>query len=765
MSDIDDIHDRIKELKKDMSDMASFFGKAMSDAERASNKIADTAKKSINITNLLQATINSSKDLRNNFDSVSDLQDAIAKDAKLFKTVQAQINNQLSESFQQMDNELQAQLALIDNDEERNKLLEKNQMIQMQISNDVAAQVAIVEKQVKQNNKNLLALENMKNVVDDLGDKIRNPAMIADQLIYKFGEISTKLFEARQEGKSFSKILTENISKALGGIASVAKSLLSPAGLFIVGFGLATAAAAVLFKLFTNFWQDLDENVIPAIADMNKQIGGTGNETAKLKSQAVGVGREFQSLGMSFSEGAALVGEFASGINSINLDRKTLQTGKEMVAILKVGGKEAGDFANQFIKQEGSIDGLNEAFATGASEAKAWGVPVNDVLRDMAESPDILARFGTANRKEFAIASAKARSYGLTLKEVNGVFGKTLDTFEGSSKAASNLNSIFGTTINSFELMLETDPTKRLEMLRGELENQGKSWDKLNTFEKNAITSTLQIDDKQAALVLSSEKVRKELEAKQRKEKELMRTEEKWNQGMGSIKRSLIEWNVEVSKLMREVTGLVAEIFGFQDPGTEMSNIADKLKGLFGDMSEKIRELKGNVHNTNTTFGVMIKVGQVLFKTFKLAGLGAVAVFKQVYEWVDNTVTALVKGIKYVADFMGSDLFKNIDPEKFGTSLLEGLDKKLTEFLPSDSIDVTSDSMMESQPIKTTKLKNEKDNLEMAELKKTNAELKKKLELAVNKKASVIEGQLELVSGGEKLGKFILKNAVQKSRS
>lgn len=110
--------------------------------------------------------------------------------------------------------------------------------------------------------------------------------------------------------------------------------------------------------------------------------------------------------------------------------------------------------------------------------------------------------------------------------------------------------------------MLETDPTKRMEMLRKALQNQGKSWEKLNVFEKNVITSSLGVDETQAALILSSEKERKVLEAKAKEREKQIKIDDKWNKGMGSIKETLIAWQPLLDKLMRSASNFIVRLFG-----------------------------------------------------------------------------------------------------------------------------------------------------------------------------------------------------------
>jgi hypothetical protein len=303
--------------------------------------------------------------------------------------------------------------------------------------------------------------------------------------------------------------------------------------------------------------------------------------------QSAGV--ELELLGYSFAEGAAFVRDFAKAANTgLKLPKDILKTGKELTFVLGLTAEQAGKLVQQFEKQGAGSEQVNEMFKAGAKEARAYGLPVNDVLRDLGDAPDILARFGVANRTEFAVSASKARSYGLSIKEVTAAFGKQLDTFEGSAVAGAKLNTVFGTHINSLKLMMLKDPVKRMEMLRGELLKQGKSWEKLSVFEKNVITSTLGVDEAQAQLVLSSEEARKKMEKQAAVQRQKIRDDEKWNDGMRSIKKTLISWGPLLDKLMRSVSNFIAKLFGFNSAQQPIQDFAKTAENMMNDVTGAI---------------------------------------------------------------------------------------------------------------------------------------------------------------------------------
>lgn len=173
----------------------------------------------------------------------------------------------------------------------------------------------MTERQLESNKKVTLEMRNIKDIVDDLGNQIRNPSVAANKMLTTMGGWAPALLKANQEGKSFGQIM-KGLGEALAGGAKAAGMLFGATGLLILGVGLAAAASTVLFKLFTNYWDFLDKKIIPAQAEFNKQIGGTTKETAGLKDQMNSAGVEMEMLGYSFEEGATLVRDLAKGLST-----------------------------------------------------------------------------------------------------------------------------------------------------------------------------------------------------------------------------------------------------------------------------------------------------------------------------------------------------------------------------------------------------------------------------------------------------------------
>ena len=567
--------------------------------------------------NILEEANLSLKDLPGHIQTGKDLWKEMLKDQETAKKLQEDINKLIEADYLPQIEEAQrmGKEGLLDSIQ---LTKEKEQLL------DVVSKHVDLAERIRNHEEETVALMGDANkLVKDLGGFMRDPAAGAENLLASMGKLPQKLADAKKETGSWFGALKKVGGDGLGPITK----LFAGGGLLLGGIAIATIAFTGFFMLFKNFYNFLDKEVMPAVAKFNQEIGGSGKEVSGLKTQMMSVGSEFELLGYSFAEGAKLVTDFAKAYNTIDISSEDLKTAKDLVAVVGLTAEQAGQMALQFSKQEGSLDGLREMFTHAEQGAAALGLPVNQVLKDLADAPDAMVRFGTKGRLAFADAGNKAREFGLTIKDVNAAFGKQFDSFEKSSTAAANFNAVLGTNINSYELMMETNPTERLKMVRGELVKNGKEWENLSVFEKNMITQNLGVTDSQAALILSSEKQRKKLKQQQAAQESLAKTTATWDRGVGRIKKTLIAWGKELDYLMREATKFVFALLGFEKPGKVIPELTAKmsvgfreLKTIFASWTE---QLKGSYEEAGTFVKVLKVLGkgaQIIWGILELGG-------------------------------------------------------------------------------------------------------------------------------------------------
>ena len=90
-----------------------------------------------------------------------------------------------------------------------------------------------------------------------------------------------------------------------------------------------------------------------------------------------------------------------------------------------LGADAAGDLMKVFRFTTGSTSALKGAFNEAAIATEQFGIPMNSVIHDISDAPDLVARFGAANVAQMAKSASAARSYGLSIAQVSNAFGRT----------------------------------------------------------------------------------------------------------------------------------------------------------------------------------------------------------------------------------------------------------------------------------------------------------------------------------------------------
>lgn len=631
--------DDIGNILKDLSPLADEISSKLSNATRTTRAFAGA----------LAEAVASSEEIPGHAKDMNKFLKEMNKNATLFKKIQEDTSKvvlrEMESRWDKIHDKLSKSNATVGQFE---KEWRSHVETQKAVGKKLDENFQILREQKDAAEEQRTIFQNVKTLMDQIGGAIRNPAAAASGMLASMGDIPQKMMDAKKETGGWGGALKKLAGDSkIGGFLKI----FTKGGLLLGGLALVTIAMTGLFMLFKNYWNFMDKKVVPATAEFNRELGATNEGAGKLKGQVMSAGVQMEKLGYSFDRGAKMVVDLAKGMKTVKLDPEALKTGKELQLILGMTGEEAGELSLQFMKAEGSIEGLNEMFSAGKQEAEAWGLPINVVLKDMAQAPDVMARFGVANRKEFASSTAAAQSYGLSIKDVNQAFGKQMDTFDGTAKVAASLNAVFGTNINSMKLMMETDMTKRLVMVRGELEKQGKSWKDLNEFEKNVITSQLGVTNSQAALILSSEKERKKLEAKQRAKKKEIDLNEKWNKGLNSVKETLLAWGPIVDSAMRSVATLVSKIMGFDSAADPIQAVADGAKEMADNFESFVNDIDWETLDRwqnyfITTKDILSDLGSVLSGVYSAVKVGTAMVIDVMmapFDLIKGLIESIIK--------------------------------------------------------------------------------------------------------------------------
>jgi hypothetical protein len=303
--------------------------------------------------------------------------------------------------------------------------------------------------------------------------------------------------------ENFNKFRTGEIKK-FGDVFKVGGKnlgkMLGPA----LGIGIAIGAAVLLFKTMFKIAKAFN-----AVTDkMGEQFGvmGTGsNEVTKnLRSQryeAATIGFQIKDL---ITATTSLADNFGIGVaESSAISSNILDSSKAMGLSVDQGAKLFG-----VLMSAGNMSSaMAERTAEGAYQLAAMNnVNPNAVMADMADSAEVIAKFGADNLESITKAAIQARKMGLSLKNVEGIASSLLD-FQSSLNAEIEASLITGKTINlqkARELALTGDLDKMMAEVLKQMGGEAE-FNKMNVFQRQSLAKSLNLSVSEMEKLVSAQ--------------------------------------------------------------------------------------------------------------------------------------------------------------------------------------------------------------------------------------------------------------------
>jgi len=134
------------------------------------------------------------------------------------------------------------------------------------------------------------------------------------------------------------------------------------------------------------------------------------------------------------------------------------------------------------------------------------GVMPQQMMADFAAAGGQLAKFGLDGTKAFKDVAIASKITGMEIPKILSLVEK-FDTFEGAAEQAGKLNAALGGNfVNAMDLMMETDPAARFNMIRDAILNTGLTFDDMSYYQKQFYKDSLGLADVgELALMLSGD--------------------------------------------------------------------------------------------------------------------------------------------------------------------------------------------------------------------------------------------------------------------
>ena len=402
-----------------------------------------------------------------------------------------------------------------------------------------------------------------------------------------YEENKKKLEQQSSVWGTIGKLLANEVLRA---VDEIGKTILA-FGIDSLVIGL-TAVKTGVFKIY-----DLVNRTVKAVGEFNEGLGGTTTGLRELQKEGWQLegalrGLSDAQLGIGLKELKEATAAFGFADASLGKFRTTaVLAGKA----LGIGSSAAGDLARTFKILGHSQDEVAKNFVEVSDAANMAGVPVSSFAKEIDQSKGFLASFGRAGRKVFLESAAFARKLGVSLQTLQK-FTDMTDTFESSAEAAAKLNTVFGTNINALDLMLEQDPSKRLEQIRRSFKEQGKTFEGLSRQERKFFAQTLQLSEEEAAGVLESGLTLDEFAKKRENQKRSeAQAQKEIQRGLLKTVSTLNNWSLTFDRITMAFMPLLKEFTDFLGITTKIDKSTGKVADGWVSFSTRVNQVVGRI--------------------------------------------------------------------------------------------------------------------------------------------------------------------------
>jgi thermostable 8-oxoguanine DNA glycosylase len=245
---------------------------------------------------------------------------------------------------------------------------------------------------------------------------------------------------------------------------------------------VAQDAAVVNFRKATGASGEFDDNIRGLERSLFTAGVGAGEAGQAVQSLFLNV-TDFTEMSETQQE---TLGKTVAVLNELGVASETVA--KNMQFAIKVMGKSTEQAA-----------ALQRELFTFAQEL---GVSGDKMASDFAAMGPQIAALGTKGVGAFKQLEVQAKNTGLALTEILGIVEK-FDKFDSAADSVSRLNALLGGPyLNALELVAETDPSKRFEILKDRIDDAGLSFDTMDYYQRKAIASAMGLNEQQLALMM-----------------------------------------------------------------------------------------------------------------------------------------------------------------------------------------------------------------------------------------------------------------------
>lgn len=515
------------------------------------------------------------------------------------------------------------------------EIFSKGEKVSKKIAKEIKKQEQIILKHIKKIQKGIDdIIESNDELTESQKDQLK--ILITARKIYlDKWEALDRINEAQKEHISLSNKLG-NLSSLVGGkVGGLTGKLgglvgiLKDANIYVLAsvsaYKMMAFAIEGVIKLYDN-WLDIQQKATTQMSQIAMQTGATSDQFLQMRNVVDELAPELSLLTDELT-GYQMAGQWVNEIASSLRDMSNFSYG--LVRSIGRIGRAFG------VGMEGAVE-LYRLITTGSEEPqKTFEDFVTDIihhaaqikalpgvlLRDFREAQDAIAQFGARGIQVFKDASIMANRFGFETKKIFEMV-RGFDTFQQASSNVNQLNAMFGTALSSFELMMEQDPTKRLEMVRSAIMDMGLQWDQMTRFQRMQLAQTLNMAEAELSRVFREgvsfdelERERRRREKEQQKNQELQLNNQKllnefltrttsifrdWSFWIEHIKDTLSKALGPIFKVIHDIVDDIGNsLDGWLQDLTQSTEFQNELKLIASDIWNFWVDIREEIKNTN----------------------------------------------------------------------------------------------------------------------------------------------------------------------
>ena len=134
--------------------------------------------------------------------------------------------------------------------------------------------------------------------------------------------------------------------------------------------------------------------------------------------------------------------------------------------------------------------------------AQDLGVSADKIAQDFQKFGPQIAALGSKGVEAFKQLEMQAKATGLAIDELVNIT-EQFNKFDTAAQAVGKLNAMLGGPfLNSLQMVNETNPAKRMELLKNAVDKAGLSFNTMDFYQRKAIASSMGLNEQQLALVM-----------------------------------------------------------------------------------------------------------------------------------------------------------------------------------------------------------------------------------------------------------------------